>query len=334
MLTGVHTVWTGGMDMTRASIRAEKKNGVFMDWLYSFRGYRKHLTLVLMFLPVVVYFVIFKYLPMGGIVIAFKNYKISQGIFGSAWCGLDNFTKAFATSTFSRSVRNTLTISGLKLLFGFPMPIILALMLNEVSHPRFKKTVQTISYLPHFLSWVVLAGMFQQLLSPNNGAVNALLRDVFGVEKSLYFLGDNRYFRGTLIVTDIWKNVGWSSILYLATITGIDPELYEAATVDGATRWQCTRYITIPSLVSTIVVMLILNVGSIMDAGFDQIFNLYNSAVYQTGDIIDTYVYRYGLGDMKYSLATAVGLFKNVIAFVLVLGTNLIARRISGEGIW
>ena len=320
--------------MSYTDLRRRRPQNAFMRWLYSFAGYKKHLALTLMFLPVVVYFLVFKYRPMLGIVIAFKNFKIKQGIWGSAWCGFDNFTKVFATPTFARSVRNTLIISGLKLLFGFPMPIILALMLNEVSHARFKKTVQTITSLPHFLSWVVLAGMFQQLLSPNNGAVNAVLRDVFGLRDSIYFLGDNRYFRGTLIVTDIWKNVGWSSILYLATIAGIDPALYEAATVDGATRWQCTRYITLPSLVSTIVVMLILNVGSIMDAGFDQVFNLYNSAVYQTGDIIDTYVYRYGLGDLKYAQATAVGLFKNVIAFVLVAGTNLIARRISGEGIW
>ncbi|MBR3099066.1 MAG: sugar ABC transporter permease [Clostridia bacterium] len=304
------------------------------SFLSGFRGYRKHIALALMFLPVVVYFIVFKYVPMSGIVIAFKDYKISKGIFGSAWCGLDNFTKAFRTSTFTRSVRNTLVISGLKLLFGFPAPILLALMLNEVTHARFKKGVQTVTYLPHFLSWVVLAGMFQQLLSPNNGAVNYILKTVFGVKDSIYFLGDNRYFRGTLIVTDIWKNVGWSSILYLATIAGIDPALYEAATVDGATRFQCTRYITLPSLASTIVVMLILNVGSVMDAGFDQIFNLYNSAVYEAGDIIDTYVYRYGLGDMKYALATAVGLFKNVIAFVLVVGTNLAAKRISGSGIW
>jgi putative aldouronate transport system permease protein len=321
-------------DVSVIGARAPKQRNAFGRWLHSFAGYRKYPALALMFLPVVIYFIVFKYVPMGGIVIAFKNYKVSQGIFGSAWCGLDNFTKAFNTPTFARSVWNTLTISGLKLLFGFPAPIILALMLNEVTHTRFKKTIQTISYLPHFLSWVVLAGMFQQLLSPNNGAVNAVLRDVFGVQDSIYFLGNNKYFRGTLIATDIWKNVGWSSILYLATIAGIDPALYEAATVDGATRWQCTRYITIPSLVSTIVVMLILNVGSIMDAGFDQVFNLYNSAVYQTGDIIDTYVYRYGIGDMKYAQATAVGLFKNVIAFVLVVGTNLITRRISGEGIW
>ena len=289
-----------------------------------------------MFLPVIAYFAVFKYVPMAGIVIAFKNYKIKQGIWGSAWSVplLANFIKAFNTPTFARAVTNTLTISGLKLLFGFPAPILLALMLNEVAHPRFKKTVQTITYLPHFLSWVVLAGMFQQLLSPNNGAVNAALKGIFGLKDSIYFLGDNQYFRGALIVTDIWKNVGWSSILYLATIAGIDPALYEAATVDGATRFQCTRYITLPSLVSTIVVMLILSVGSIMDAGFDQVFNLYNTAVYQTGDIIDTYVYRYGIGDMKYSLATAVGLFKNVIAFVLVVATNLIAKRISGSGIW
>ena len=176
--------------------------------------------------------------------------------------------------------------------------------------------------------------MIQKRFSAGKLLIYALLRQFFGVKESIYFLGSNKYFRGTLIVTDIWKNVGWSSILYLATIAGIDPALYEAATVDGASRFQCTRYITLPSLAPTIVVMLILNVGSIMDAGFDQVFNLYNPAVYQTGDIIDTYVYRYGLGDMKYSLATAVGLFKNIIAFVLVLTTNLIAKRISGSGIW
>lgn len=303
-------------------------------FLSGFRGYKKHAALTLMFLPVVIYFVVFKYVPMGGIVIAFKNYKISRGIWGSTWCGLNNFRQAFRTVTFTRSVRNTLIISGLKLLFGFPAPILLALMLNEVTHKRYQRSVQTISYLPHFLSWVVLAGLFQQLLSPNNGAVNALFRQFFGLQEPIFFLGDNRYFRGTLVATDIWKNVGWSSIIYLATIAGIDPALYEAASCDGATRFQSTFYITLPLLASTIVVMLILNVGSIMDAGFDQVFNLYNSAVYASGDIIDTYVYRIGIGDMKYSLSTAVGLFKNVIGFILVVGTNMIAKRISGEGIW
>ncbi len=320
--------------MSVIGTRIPKHESAFSRWLRGFAGYRKYGALTLMFLPVVIYFFIFKYIPMGGIVIAFKDFIVTKGIFGSEWIGLENFEKAFRLGTFRRSVTNTLTISGLKLLINFPAPIILALMMNEVTHLRFKKTVQTISYLPHFLSWVVLAGMFQQLLSPNNGPVNAILRDVFGVKESIYFLGSNEYFRATLVVTDLWKNAGWSSIIYLATIAGIDPTLYEAATVDGATRWQCTRYITLPSLASTIVIMLILSVGSIMDAGFDQVFNLYNSAVYRTGDIIDTYVYRYGIGEMKYSFATAVGLFKNVIAFILVVGTNLITRRLSGEGIW
>lgn len=302
----------------------------FKRFLRSFSGYSKYKALTLMFVPVVLYFIIFKYIPMAGISIAFKDFRINRGMWGSEWVGLDNFIKAFSTRTFSRAVQNTLIISGLKLLFGFPAPIILALLLNEVTHPKFKKTVQTISYLPHFLSWVVLAGLFQQLLSPNNGAVNAL----FGLDPPVYFLGDNNYFRGTLVVTDIWKNIGWSSVLYLATMAGIDPALYEAATVDGASRFQCTRYITLPALSSTIVVMLILAVGSIMDAGFDQVLNLYNPAVYETGDIIDTFVYRNGIGEMKYSLATAVGAFKNIIAFVLVFFTNLAAKSISGNGIW
>lgn len=311
--------------------RISKKNR--HPFLSSFTGYKKYWALTLMFLPIVVYFIVFKYIPMGGIVIAFKDYKIKDGIWGSAWIGLGNFEKAFRTNLFTRSIWNTIAISGLKILFGFPAPIILALLLNEVNHSGFKKTVQTITYLPHFLSWVVLTGMLQQLLSPNNGAVNDLLK-MLGVKNSVYFLGDNDYFRGTLVVTDIWKNIGWSSIIYLATISGIDPALYEAATVDGASRLQCTRYITVPSLIPTIVVMLILNIGSIMDAGFDQILNMYNSAVYATGDIIDTYVYRQGVEKMQYALTTAVGLFKNVIGFILVFGTNMITRKISGDGIW
>lgn len=224
--------------MNQGSVGIQKRSKI--RFLSSFYGYKKYGALTLMFLPVVVYFIVFKYIPMGGIVIAFKNYKISKGIWGSAWCGLKNFRQAFATLTLTRSVRNTLIISGLKLLFGFPAPILLALMLNEVTHKRYQRVIQTISYLPHFLSWVVLAGLFQQLLSPNNGAVNYLLKKFFGLEESIFFLGDNTYFRGTLVVTDIWKNVGWSSIIYLATISGIDPSLYEAAACDGATRLQST----------------------------------------------------------------------------------------------
>lgn len=299
----------------------------------SFVGYKKYSALTLMFLPVVLYFIIFKYVPMGGIVMAFKNYKVNLGIFGSPWCGLENFEKLFATNTFSRALMNTIEISLKRLIFGFPVPIILALLLNEVTSKGYKKAVQTITYLPHFISWVVLAGLFQQLLSPNNGAVNSILNTLFGMNP-IYFMGDNRFFQGTLIVTAIWKGAGWSSIIYLAAISGIDQSLYEAARCDGATKLQCTRYITLPCIATTIVVMLILDVGSILNAGFDQVFNMYNTAVYETGDIIDTYVYRYGIGDMKYALGTAVDLFKNGIGFVMVVVTNFISKRISGSGIW
>ena len=313
---------------------SNKKLKAMPSWLADFYRYGRYPELCLMLLPVIAYFIIFKYIPMGGIIIAFKDYRIVEGMFGSRWIGFANFREVFHTLTFTRSVRNTLIISVLKLAVGFPSPIILALLLNEVRHPGYKKVVQTISYLPHFLSWVIMAGILEQLLSPNNGAVNALLSQLTGVKKSIYFLGDNHYFRGTVVVTDVWKGIGWGSIIYLATISSIDPALYEAAICDGANRRQRTWYITLPSILPTITVMLILNLGSILDAGFDQILNLYNSAVYETGDIIDTYVYRYGIGDMKYDISTAVGLFKNIIGFVLVVFTNFVAKKIGGDGIW
>ncbi len=302
--------------------------------LREFRGYIKYWDLCLMLLPVIAYFVIFKYIPMGGIVIAFKDYKLGLGISGSAWVGLENFIQAFRTRFFIRSIRNTLIISVLKLAVGFPAPILLALMLNEVRHSIYKRVVQTISYLPHFLSWVIMAGILTQLLSPNNGAVNALLKSWFGQKESISFLLDNAYFRQTVVLSDVWKGVGWGSILYLATISSIDPTLYEAAICDGASRPQRVRYITLPSILPTITIMLILNLGSILDAGFDQILNLYSSAVYETGDIIDTYVYRVGLVDWNYKLSTAIGLFKNLIGFILVVTTNAVAKRIGGNGIW
>ena len=303
-------------------------------FLASFAGYKKNYALCLMLLPTIVYFIIFKYVPMVGLTMAFKDFKINAGIWDSPWVGLKHFEKAFASRTFIRALENTVVISSLKILVGFPMPIIFALLLNEVRNLKYKKIVQTVSYLPHFLSWVVVAGLLNQLLSPNNGAVNYILVNWLGRSKPMFFLGDNAYFRGTLIVSDIWKEVGWGSVLYIATIAGISPELYEAAVCDGATRFQRLCHVTLPSLLPTITVMLILRVGSVMDAGFDQVFNLYNSAVYKTGDIIDTYVYREGLGDMKYSFSTAVGLFKNAIGFVLVVGTNAVTKKINGNGIW
>ena len=301
--------------------------------LKEFKGYIKYWDLCLMLLPVIVYFIIFKYIPMGGIVIAFKDFKLGLGVSGSEWVGLANFVDAFRTRFFIRAIRNTLIISVLKLCVGFPAPIILALLLNEVRHNGYKRVVQTISYLPHFLSWIIMAGILSQLLSPNNGAVNALLKSL-GRKDPVPFLLDNTYFRGTVVISDVWKGVGWGSILYLAAISSIDPTLYEAAICDGATRPQRIRYITIPCIMPTITIMLILSLGGILDAGFDQLLNLYSSAVYETGDIIDTYVYRVGLVDWNYKLSTAIGLFKNVIGFMLVAGTNSGAKAISGTGIW
>lgn len=299
---------------------------------HSFYGYKKQFPLVVMFLPAVIYFVIFKYVPMYGITLAFKDYSMSKGILGSDWVGLEHFQKLMSTRTFTRSIRNTIIISFGKILVGFPMPIILALFLNEVKNLRFKKVVQTISYLPHFLSWVILAGVFHQFLSPSTGVVNHLL-GLIGI-KPIYFLASNEWFRTVIVGTSVWQEIGWGSIVYIAAISSISPELYEAAECDGATRFQKMFRITLPLLAPTISVLFILRVGNVLDAGFDQVFNMYSAAVYETGDILDTYVYRTGLGDMKYDLATAVGLFKNAIGFVLVVITNFVSKKLSGSGVW
>ena len=272
-----------------------QKNNTFLS---GFKGYKKHGALVLMFLPVIAYFIIFKYIPMYGLTIAFKDYKISLGIFGSPWNGLENFEMMFATKTFGRAVRNTVVISFLKLAFQFPMPILLALFLNEVRHLRYKKAVQTISYLPHFLSWVVIGGLFRQMLSPTSGFVNYIIKELLGAEP-IYFLADNDWFRTTIVISNIWQTIGWGSILYLAALAGISPSLYEAAECDGASRLQKIWHISFPGILPTVVILFILRIGAMMEGGFDQIFNMYNEAVYETGDIIDTYVYRIGLGRMK-----------------------------------
>ena len=309
--------------------RMKKKKNSF---LYSFYGYKKYFPLVVMFLPAIIYFFVFKYVPMYGIVLAFKDYNISKGIMGSEWVGLEHFEKLMRTSTFTRSVRNTIIISFGKIIFGFPAPIILALFLNEVRNLKFKKVVQTISYMPHFLSWVILSGVFYQFLSPSTGVINYLL-GLIGIEP-IYFTASNDWFRTVIVATSVWQGVGWGTVVYIAAIAGISPEYYEAAECDGATRFQKMFKITLPLLAPTIAVLFILRVGSVLDAGFDQIFNMYSATVYETGDIIDTYVYRIGLGSMKYDQATAVGLFKNAIGFVLVVITNFVSKKLSGSGVW
>ena len=283
----------------------------------------------LLLLPALLFFLLFKYVPMAGVVLAFKDYSFQGGIFGSEWVGFEHFKRLFSSASFYEILRNTLIIIIYKLIFCFPVAIIFALLLNEIKNMKFKKMIQTISYLPYFISWVVLGTIIMELLSPSQGVVNYLL-GLIGIAP-IHFLADTRYFRGVLVVTDIWKNVGWDSIIYLSAIAGVDVSQYESASIDGANRWNKAIRITLPSIMPTIVTMFILRMGNIMEGSFDQVFNLYNEIVYSVADTIDTYVYRVGLTDMQYDYTTAVGLFKNVIGFTLVILSNYIVGRI-GEG--
>lgn len=278
------------------------------------------------------YYAVFCYGPMYGIQIAFRDYKFLKGILASPWIGLENFKMMFGGSGFLEVFRNTVIISFYKLLFGFPAPIILAIMLNEVAHNGYKRVVQTISYLPHFISWVVVSGILLQVLSPSTGAVNYVIK-LIGFNP-IFFMGDSHWFRFTLVATSIWKNIGYSSIIYIATISSINTELYEAAYMDGASRLKRIWHVTIPGMMPIIMIQLILSVGSIIGDDFDQIFNMYNKAVYNVADVISTYTYRVGLVNLQYGFSTAVSLSLNVIAFVLIVITNIITSRYSEYGIW
>ena len=286
----------------------------------------------LLLIPAIVYFILFHYKPMYGVLIAFKDYRMMDGILGSPWAGLHYFERLFGSPLFYRVFRNTVIISLLRILFAFPAPIVLALLLNEIYHVRYKKIVQTISYLPHFISWVVIGGMLREILSPSYGAVNYVL-GLFGID-AIYFLATPEYFRAILVGSGIWQEIGWGSIVYLAAISSIDVQQYEAAYVDGANRFQQAAYITIPGIAAVIVILFLLSLSNIMNAGFEQVFNLYNPQVYAVADIIDTYVYRVGVLSAEFSFGAAVGLFKNVIGLVLLLLVNALARRFSEHALW
>jgi putative aldouronate transport system permease protein len=281
--------------------------------------------------PGLLYYVVFRYIPIYGVTIAFKDFYFLRGIFGSPWVGFKHFEYMLSTPSFRQVFSNTLVLGLLKLLIGFPIPIIFALLLNELMQFRFKKFVQTVSYLPHFLSWVVLGGIFFQFFSVN-GPINAVLK-AFGSD-GVRFLTDPHAFRVVLVSTYVWKIMGWNSIVFLAAISSINPELYEAATIDGAGRFAKMRHVTVPSIAPVVTVMFILAAGQIIRDDFDQIFNLYNPSVYRTADVISTYVYRQGLEQLNFSYATAVDLFKNAIALVLVWTTNRISKRVNEYGIW
>ena len=304
-----------------------------MKWrVYLKRNYDLYLLLV----PALVFVLIFHIIPMYGITLAFKDYDMFltdspfRSILESPWVGLKYFRKLFARPEFIDAVRNTLIISVAKIVFVFPLPIIFAILLNEVKSSKFQKVLQTVVYLPHFLSWSVVAGIFVSLLG-STGLVNSFLVSA-GFDK-IDFLMSNHLFRPVLIFSDAWKEVGWSSIIYFAAIAGLDQECFEAARVDGANRMQQIWYVTIPGLMPTIVLMLILRVGSIMNAGFGQVLAMYNPTVYETGDIIETYIYRIGLGKMDFSTGTAVGLFNSIIALILVVSSNAVAKKMSGKSI-
>ena len=296
--------------------------GTFLREVYRHREY------LLLLLPALVIFVLFRYIPMAGIVIAFKKYTIAGGLFGSPWVGFTYFERLFDSEKFYQVLWNSIRISFLKIAIGFPGPIIFALLLNEVRQVAWKKSFQTISYLPHFVSWVVVGGIVRDVLSVH-GVVNGMI-GFFGAEPRL-FLQEMHSFLPIVITSMIWKNIGWGSIIYLAAITSIDPDLYEAAEIDGAGRVRRMWHITLPSITHVIIILFLLRIGNILEAGFDQIFNLYNPLVYDVADIIDTYVYREGISGFQYSLTAAASLFQNVVGLMLLLMVNVVTRRMQAD---
>lgn len=300
-------------------------------WIRLARNIQKYRIVYLMALPVLAYYILFHYAPMYGASIAFKHYIPSRGIQASAWVGLKHFDSFFHSYYFERLIRNTLLISLYSIAFGFPAPILLALLLNEVKSSWYKRMVQTITYLPHFLSMTVICGMILNFFA-SSGAVNSILTALGGEKRA--FLLDPGYFRSIYIGSDIWQGVGWGSIVYLAALSGIDPALYEAARIDGANRFHQAVHITIPGRLPTIVVLFILRVGSMMNVGHEKIILLYNDMIMETSDVISTFVYRKGLLDANYSYSAAVGLFNSAINFGLVVLTNALSRAVKQTTLW
>ncbi len=292
---------------------------------------KQYLPFYLFVLPAIVCVILFNYMPMGGIVIAFKNYKMARGIAGSEWVGLKHFKALFSDPNFYRVLRNTLKISILTLLTTFPVTIVFTLLVNELRSARFKKVIQTITYMPHFLSWVVVGTFVYQILSPTSGVVNAVLVNLGILDKPEFFMANQKAFVPIYLITNLWKTTGYSIVIYLATIAGIDTSLYEAASIDGANRFKKVLHITLPAMLPTMCTMLILQIGSLINVGFDPIYNLYNDATYQTADVIATYVYRKGMVESRYDFSTAIGLFQNVVSLALVLLANWFARKTNPE---
>ncbi|WP_054958654.1 ABC transporter permease [Paenibacillus dakarensis] len=288
--------------------------------------------LLILLLPCALYYLIFKYVPIFGIIIAFKDFNLVRGISESSWVGFKYFKMFFNTPDFWPVLRNTFLLGFYKLVIGFPAPIILALLINEVRKSFLKRFVQTVSYLPHFISNVVVAGIAVMFLSPTGGMINNILHAI-GFEK-INFLVEASWFRTIYISTDIWQHIGWGTIIYLAALTGIDPQLYEASRMDGANRWKQMKHITLPGIAPAIVIILILDIGKILEIGFEKVYLLATPATYSTADIISTYVYRIGLTQGNYSYATAIDLFTGIISFIFIISANTFSRKVSGSSIW
>ena len=296
------------------------------------KAFRRHWQFYLLIIPPVLYFIIFKYIPMVNSVIAFKNYNVVEGIWGSDWAGFKYFTMFFENPNFWPLVRNTLVLSLYTLVVGFPIPILLALLLNEIRQGVFKRSVQMVTYAPYFISTVVIVSMLTLILSPRLGIVNDLL-GIFGVD-SINFLGEQSMFRSVYVWSDVWQHTGYNAIIYIAALAGVNPELYEAAKVDGASRLQRIIHIDLPSIMPVMVIILILNVGNVMAIGFEKVYLLQNPLNLATSEIIATYVYKVGLLNANFSFATAVGLFNSVINLILLVAVNAFARRISNNSLW
>lgn len=292
---------------------------------------RDHYWLYIMLIPIAAFYIIFCYTPMYGVLIAFKNYKLTLSVWDSPWVGLKHFEKFLNGVYFGRLVRNTLSINIGQLLIGFPLPILFALLLNEVRSTGFRRVVQTITYMPHFISSMVICGLMVQF-TQTNGVLTQIISRLGGPSQNLLIAPS--YFQPLYIGMNIWQQLGWDSIIFFAAITGVDPALYEAATIDGANRWRQIWHVTLPGIATTIVILLILRIGNLMSLGWDRIILLYNELVYETADVISTYVYRRGVVKMEYSFAAAVGLMNSLINVALLISANLISRRISDTSLW
>jgi putative aldouronate transport system permease protein len=293
---------------------------------------KSHYLLYLMLLLPIAYYALFHYGPMFGLLIAFKNYNMFKGVFASEWAGFDIFKEILRMPEFVRSIRNTLTLNLLDLILGFPAPIILALMLNELNNGLFKKVTQTILYLPHFISWVIISGMVYQIFATNNGILNTVLHDLINLR--IPFLTVGGWWIFTYFIVGLWQSIGFSAIIYMAAITSIDQEIYEAARVDGCSRFRMMWQITLPCISTTIIIMFILRIGQMVSIGFEKPLMLMNPTVYPVADVLSTFVYRVGVVNARFSIGTAVGLFQSVINFILVVSANKLSNKLTGESVW